>query len=175
LSRWDACRGSRAEARPSPKKPTPARFWSPGFRRWDACRGGRAEARPSPKKPTPARFWSPGFRQWDACRGSRVLPGKTDPAEAGTPERRYLDETFKFHKPGLRSSDVRINISRFVKCLGAHPFRTSSQFRIAIVTAFTRQAAMPPPACATVIVACKCGQPARREKEWNLSGNGTYT
>jgi hypothetical protein len=29
--------------------------------------------------------------RWDACRGRSLLPGTPDPAEAGTPERRYLD------------------------------------------------------------------------------------
>jgi len=34
---------------------------------------------------------SPGFSRWDAVRGRGLLPGTPDPAEAGTPERRYLD------------------------------------------------------------------------------------
>ncbi|MFP4439981.1 MAG: hypothetical protein ACLFVO_22320 [Chloroflexaceae bacterium] len=39
---------------------------------------------------------SPGFSRWDTCRDSGMLLGTPDPAEAGTPERRDLDETFKF-------------------------------------------------------------------------------
>jgi hypothetical protein len=33
----------------------------------------------------------------DACRGSGILPGKPDPAEAGTPDHRYLDEKRKLY------------------------------------------------------------------------------
>jgi hypothetical protein len=33
----------------------------------------------------------------DACRGSGILPGKPDPAEAGTPDQRYLDEKRKLY------------------------------------------------------------------------------
>jgi hypothetical protein len=53
----------------------------------------------------------PGFLSGDmlnAHRGSGLLPKKPDPAEAGIPERRYLDSTFKLHQSGLLSSDVRI-------------------------------------------------------------------
>jgi hypothetical protein len=32
--------------------------------------------------------------------GQGILPGTPDPAEAGTPERRYLDETCNVHQPG---------------------------------------------------------------------------
>jgi hypothetical protein len=94
---------------------------SPGFSRWDACRerlirlkpgllsgdiriknvnvptlgghGGRAAARPyrwcggRGRQPS----GSPGFSRWNACLASGILPGMPDPAEAGTPERRYPD------------------------------------------------------------------------------------
>jgi len=47
---------------------------------------------------------SPGFSRLDAYRDSGILKGMPDPAEAGTPERRYLDSIFNLHQPGLRSS-----------------------------------------------------------------------
>jgi hypothetical protein len=50
-------------------------------------------------------YWSPGFSRWAACRGCGIPPGTPDPAEAGTPERRYLDEHFNF-------------ISRWAACRG---------------------------------------------------------
>ncbi len=30
--------------------------------------------------------WSPGLSRWDACWDSDILPGTSDPAEAGTPD-----------------------------------------------------------------------------------------
>jgi len=35
--------------------------------------------------------------------GQGILPGTPDPAEAGTPARRYRDETFKVHKTEHRA------------------------------------------------------------------------
>jgi hypothetical protein len=36
-------------------------------------------------------YRSPGFSRLNACRGRGIRLGPPDPAEAGTPERRYLD------------------------------------------------------------------------------------
>ncbi|MFP4439421.1 MAG: hypothetical protein ACLFVO_19435 [Chloroflexaceae bacterium] len=47
------------------------------------------------------------IRRWNACRESGLVPGMPDPAEAGTPERRHLDETINLHSPELLSGDVR--------------------------------------------------------------------
>jgi hypothetical protein len=41
----------------------------------------------SPNMPS----WNSGFSRLNVCLGSGILPGKPGPAEAGTPERRYLD------------------------------------------------------------------------------------
>ncbi|MFP4441316.1 MAG: hypothetical protein ACLFVO_29135, partial [Chloroflexaceae bacterium] len=67
---------------------------------------------------------------WDAGRG--ILPGTHDPAEAGTPERRYPDETCNVHqprgmlagascrermirlKPGLLNGDIRMKHATFI-------------------------------------------------------------
>jgi hypothetical protein len=59
---------------------------SPGFSRWNTCRG-RSSFRASRLQPVEYRRTSrsPGFSRWNICRGRSLLPGKPDPAKAGTP------------------------------------------------------------------------------------------
>jgi hypothetical protein len=53
---------------------------------------------------------SPGLSRWNAGRVRNILPGTPDPAEAGTPERRYRDYFFNVHSPGRQS--ISINVMR---------------------------------------------------------------
>jgi hypothetical protein len=59
---------------------------SPGFSRWDTEEhpGVPASAGGIPAGAAPTSG-SPGFSRWNTCRGRSLLPGKPDPATAGTP------------------------------------------------------------------------------------------